>query len=752
MRTPVLAALLLAPCLAVAAPWVPDTTGSPRMEGVANQAGSMELLPLKDHRADVEILGPFAHVRMTQTYVNTGGAALTATYVFPASTRAAVHTLVMTVGDRRIRAVVQQRDAARAAYTKARELGQTASLLEQDRPNVFCMRVANIQAGQTVVVELEYVEQLTPTDGQYSFVLPAAVGPRFQSAHDDPSAPAEPLRTKNAPYTCDVALRFSTPTPVTEVSSRTHTLGVSHDVAGGTQVVLDGADREPGNRDLQVDFRLASQQLQSGAQVHTNTEGSTMLAMVQPPARPAHTDIAPREYIFVVDVSGSMHGRPLETAANLVRNLAQGLGPADRFNVVLFESEAYTLAPRSVSASATQVNAAVNALAQQRGGGGTQLVDALRTALAIPRAPDMSRTLLLVTDGYVNVEQQALALVRDNLQDTSVFVFGIGSSVNRHLVESVARAGAGEAFVVTHADDAKDMAARFWQYVRSPVLTHVEVRVEGMQATDIIPRHIPVVFASRPITVMAHLAGGPTGTLVITGQSASGPVELRTPLHLGGGGSPALPLLWARQRLQELTDQMEPGNQAAHKHAIVEVALRHGLLSPYTSFVAVDDMRHGAVGVEVLQPAVLPQGMDGAEATGGAFGALHGVGAGGGGMGYGRGGLGVRGVGVAHKAMPRVMGSMDTGSLAQALTGRQRAVQRCYERALAAGATAEGKMVLKVELDAQGKVTRLTVVKDSLGLPQVTRCVRHAFMRLRTPKNHGGGTSVVTWPLVFKKR
>ena len=238
------------------------------------------------------------------------------------------------------------------------------------------------------------------------------------------------------------------------------------------------------------------------------------LAMVEPPKAPAATAITPREYIFVVDISGSMHGFPLDTAKGVLRELIGGLRPSDTFNVLLFSGSNSFLNPTSVPATKANIDQAIRTIDQQGGGGSTELIPALKRVYAQPKNADTSRTVVVVTDGYVTVEREAFELVRNNLSSANVFSFGIGSSVNRHLMEGLARAGMGEPFIITKPAEAAEQAARFRKMIDSPVLTNVKVRFEGLDVYDVEPRQLPDLLAQRPLIVFGKWKGEAKGKLV----------------------------------------------------------------------------------------------------------------------------------------------------------------------------------------------------------------------------------------------
>src|SRR5262249_27752428 len=280
--------------------------------------------------------------------------------------------------------------------------------------------------------------------------------------------------------------------------------------------------------------------------------------------------IPPREYIFVVDVSGSMHGFPLEVSKTLLKDLIGNLRPTDKFNVVLFSGASRVMAPASVPATDGNVTRAIRLIDSQQGGGGTELLGALKQAYAIPRAETFSRTILVVTDGFIAAERAALEEIRSHLHDTNVFAFGIGSSVNRYLIEGVAMAGQGEPFVVSDSTEAPDAARRFREYVQSPMLKNIALSYAGFDAYDVEPAEIPDLFANRPIVVFGKWRGASSGAVTVSGNAGNGVYTQRFNMAdaQSSDADHALRYLWARTRIARLSDYMFAGNADTNKPAV----------------------------------------------------------------------------------------------------------------------------------------------------------------------------------------
>jgi Ca-activated chloride channel homolog len=583
---------------------------------------SVDALPLKSTQVDVRISGVIADVTVTQHYKNEGQRTIEAKYVFPGSTRAAVHGMNVRLGDRLITANIREKQQARLEYDTAKQEGKTAALLEQHLPNVFQMNVANILPGDDVKVELRYTELMVPSSGNYQFVFPTVVGPRYNSPQSSQARStwvSQPYLAAGeaSPAAFDIKVGLSTPLGIKELRSSSHDITTSKDSNGNSQVVLSPAANPANNRDFILDYRLAGDRIESGLMLYKGAEENFFLAMIEPPKAVPVTAISPRDYIFVVDISGSMHGFPLDTAKTLMRELLGHLRASDTFNVLLFSGSNRFLSPHSVPATRANIEQATRTIDEMGGGGSTDLIPALQRVYAEPKAPDVARTVVVVTDGYVTVEREAFELVRKNLSKANVFSFGIGSSVNRHLMEGLARAGMGEPFIITQPTEAPAQAARFRKLIESPVLTNVKARFEGLDVYDVEPTQLPDVLGERPVIVFGKWRGEARGQLVIEGQSAGGAFRQTLPVAdaVGNGASTdtaALRHLWARHRIAALMDQEALEGGDTFSKQITQLGLQYSLLTPYTSFVAIDQVVRNLspLGSDTVnQPSPLPQGV-----------------------------------------------------------------------------------------------------------------------------------------------
>ena len=586
---------------------------------VISQNPETDQLPLKETTAQVTVSGSIADVTIRQVYVNSGKNPLEAIYTFPMSTRAAVYAMQMTIGNRVIRAQIEEKQKARADYEKAKQEGKRASLLEQSRPNVFTMNVSNIMVGDTIVVELRYTELLVPEKGQYSFVYPTVVGPRYSNESKSKAGPDDGF--VSSPYThqgvmpaykFDFNLTINAAVPVKNVTCSTHKMNITAPNPKQSVVRLDRSETNGGNRDVIVNYSLQGNTIESGLMLYEGKDENFFMLMVQPPQRVQKDDIPPREYIFIVDVSGSMWGFPMEISKKLMRNLLTNLNTGDKFNIVLFSSNSAVFSPRSVDVTTKNIDEAMAFIAGGNQWSGTEVLDALNTAYALPRPDeDISRTMVILTDGYVTVESRCFELIRQNNGDANFFAFGIGSSVNRWLIEGMAFAGNGEPMIVTKESEAAAQGERFRQYINTPVLTRIQFNPGSFQAYDIEPVSVPDMMAERPILIFGKYKGKPQGTVSLTGKVGRKPFRQSYNLSnlKADPANSALRYLWARERIKYLS--YLDNAQGPTAKAILELGLKYNLMTQYTSFVAIDEEIVNKDGKQttVKQPVPMPEGV-----------------------------------------------------------------------------------------------------------------------------------------------
>ncbi len=596
---------------------------------VISEHPETDQLPLKSTSASVNVVGVIADVTVSQKYVNTGKNNLEAIYTFPLSTRAAVYAMKMTIGKRVIHAKISEKEKARKDYNTAKSQGKRVSLLEQNRPNVFTMNVANIAVNDTIVVDLKYTELLVPENGVYSFVYPTVVGPRY--SNKTASAAGPDGQFVNSPYTkkgveptykFGFKMKINSAIPIQDVTCTTHKMDVKYPDLNSATVKLDKSETNGGNRDVILNYSLQGNKIESGVMLYEHGDESFFLIMAQPPKKVLTEEIPPREYIFIMDVSGSMDGFPIGISKKLLRNLIMNLRPTDKFNVVLFAGTAGLLSEKSIDATPENVERAIKMVENQHGSGGTELLTALKKAYAIPRSSENdSRSFVLLSDGYVDVEKESFEMVRNHKDNSNFFCFGIGTSVNRFLMEGLAFMGDGEPIIVDNPTIADTQAEKFRSYVSTPVLTNIKASYGSMEMYDIEPASTPDMMAERPIIIFGKYKGKPTGSITLSGETGSGRYEKSFDLS-GMKANPAfsaIRYLWARERIKVLDYYKGNGSEYRFsdvdnilKNEITQLGLKYGLMTAYTSFIAIDEnfrVDKDKKLVTVKQPLPLPKGV-----------------------------------------------------------------------------------------------------------------------------------------------
>ncbi len=596
-----------------------DKTLSPYFVVNSDEPGT-ERLPLKSTSVNVDISGVIADVKVTQIYKNEGRRPLEAVYIFPASTRAAVYGMKMTIGERTITARITERDKARRKYETAKKEGRSASLLEQHRPNVFQMNVANILPSDTIRVELGYTELLVPVERIYEFVYPTVVGPRYsdkkalKAGLADQWAANPYLSEGEAPAEMfNININLNAGLPIDTITCSSHKVNINYQGPNSASIRPAASEKHASNRDFILKYRLAGDKIESGVLLYEGKKENFFLAMLQPPQKVQPSLIPPREYIFIMDVSGSMHGFPLNISKELLKDLISGLRAEDRFNVLLFAGSSSFMSEKSLPATRDNLRKAIDVIEGQRGGGGTRLLPALKKGFAMPGGEGWSRTIIIATDGYVTVEEEAFDLIRNRLGEANFFAFGIGSSVNRHIIEGMARVGMGEPFIITRPEEAASKAEKFRKMIASPVLTDIRAVFKKFEVFDVEPPAIPDLLADRPVIIFGKYRGKPEGSIILKGVTGRGAFSKK--LSLSGikpvKTNSALRCLWARHRISMLSDynRLKPNDERIKE--VTSIGLSYNLMTAYTSFLAVDSCKRLKNGkaVTVKQPLPLPQGV-----------------------------------------------------------------------------------------------------------------------------------------------
>jgi len=594
------------------------------------------VVPLAHTDVEGHVQGTLATLAVRQEFENPFDHPIEAVYVFPLPHDAAVTDFLMTIGERTIRGVIREREEAEKLYQEAKRAGIAASLLTQERPNVFTQKVANIAPGEGIDVTVEYFHRVPLRDGWYELVFPMVVGPRYNPAGGGDGIGAVTLATRGSsgqavevPYLrpeersghdIDFALTLEAGTPIEALECKTHELLVERPAPDRARVRLASEDRLP-NRDLVLRYRLAGGSPRSALFLSgtENGKGGWARLAIHPPALLADLPARPMELICVVDCSGSMSGAPLRQCRAAILEALDRLGPRDTFRIIRFSYGADQLDEHPQPATPANLRRARRFVETLSAGGGTEMLSGVRAALRQRDDPERQRLVAFMTDRYIGNEEEVLREVRRAAGETVVFPFGVGSSPNRFLLEGMAREGSGCAAYLGLDDDGSRVMGAFFERTRRPALTSLEIDWGDLEVRDVLPSVLPDLFVGRPIEVLARVGGSVddlrNGVRVLgrtagTWRELGVEVRRETSPRMGA----AMAKLWARTRIADLLSEArgDEGVDAQRcARRIRDLALEYGLLCAYTAFVAIDSTSQVDGELETVPVAVpVPEGVD----------------------------------------------------------------------------------------------------------------------------------------------
>jgi Ca-activated chloride channel homolog len=590
--------------------------------------------PLKHTDVNAEISGHLARVTLTQEFHNPLQEKIEAVYVFPLPQNAAVDDMTMIVGDRTVKGRIKRREEARAVYEAAREAGHVASLLDQERPNIFTQSVANITPGATVKVTISYVENLIYEDGAYEFVFPMVVGPRYipgapvgkqgggwapdTSQVPDASriTPEVALPATRAGHDISLAVTLDAGVTIDSLKSATHDADVERPDGRRAVVRLKNRATIP-NKDFILKFDVAGKKMEDAILTHRGQQGGFFTMILQPPERVTAIDVAPKELVFVLDTSGSMQGFPIEKAKEAMKLALDGLYPRDTFNLITFSGDTHILFPEPVTATDENLRKAQEFLTSRQGRGGTEMMKAIRAALDPSDQQHHIRIVCFMTDGYVGNDFEIIGEIQKH-PNARVFSFGIGNSVNRFLLDNMAKHGRGEVEYLTLQDDGSAAAKRFHERVRNPLLTDISIDWGGLPVADVYPQRIPDLFGAKPVVLSGRYTAGARGSIRLRGKLAGQEFIREIPVDLPESQPQhdVLSTLWARARIDDLMSKdfngMQYGNMTGEvREAITQIGLEYRLMTQFTSFVAVEEMvvTEGGQPRRIDVPVEMPEGV-----------------------------------------------------------------------------------------------------------------------------------------------
>ena len=585
-------------------------------------------LPLKHTAVTATIDGYIASVEVIQKFNNPYDSKIEAVYMFPLPQNSAVNEFIMVIGDRRIRGIIRDRKEAEAIYADAKRQGYTASLLTQERPNIFTQKVANIEPGKNIDIHIKYFNTLSYRDGWYEFVFPMVVGPRFNppGSTDGIGAVARGRHgtsgqknevqylkpTERSGHDIALKVNLNTGVAIEEITSTNHKITEAGDQLGLRKIEITKNDRIP-NKDFVLRYRVAGKRIKSNLLTHKNKNGQYFTIMLYPPADLKSLERQPVELIFVLDCSGSMGGQPIAQAKAAIRKGLKRLNPQDTFQIIRFSNNASQLGPRPLKATEENIQKGLNYLSQLNSTGGTMMIEGIKAALDFAHDENRLRFVCFLTDGYIGNDAQIIGEVHKRISNSRIFSCGVGASPNRYLMNRMAKLGRGAVGYLSLKDDGAKVMDKFFDSISHPALTDIKINWGAMKVKDVYPARIPDLFVGRPVILTGRFEGKMPAEIRVNGMTGAEATQvvIKASTPESGAGHEGIPSVWARMKIADLADRSTYTPNMELPDQIKEIALNYNLLSAFTAFVAVDSSQRtkGKTGTTVSQAVPVPKGV-----------------------------------------------------------------------------------------------------------------------------------------------
>ena len=617
--------LALVALVALGIVWSPADAAAPGDEHAGSlylksAADAAPVEALRQHtRMHATVTGNLARVEVTQTFTNPGSTWVEGLYVFPLPTDSAVDELRMQIGERTVVGEIRERAAAHAAYAQARAEGRQASLVDQERPNMFTTAVANIPPGAAVSITIAYLDSIPYRDGRYTLSLPLCITPRYTPGVTAEGALSHGTPEQVSPATQNVAIEVDLDPGFALASLQSLYHAVTRTPAGSGERVMLATGEAPADRDFELTWTpQVTPDTQAAAFAETAGSGAYVLLMLSPPQMTSR-QAPPREVIFIIDTSGSMEGPSIQQARAALAIGVARLRPTDRFNVIRFSDDATRVFGASQPASPANLTTAHRFIDGLSAGGGTEMHSALRLAFSSAPDPQLLRQIIFITDGSVGNEDELVKMIRQNIGGGRLFTVGIGAAPNAYFMHAAAAAGRGSYTFIGNREQVQERMTDLFQKLEQPALTDLTVGWPGNLTAELAAPLPGDLYAGDPLILAAHLSAVPHGQLILSGTSEGHPWARQVPIT-SVSSQAGVAKLWARGRIADLTSRRGSGADAGTlRQAVVELALAHHLVSEFTSLVALDvtPVRPEGGGYEAVQvPSAAPMGSYWAHSTG----------------------------------------------------------------------------------------------------------------------------------------
>ena len=583
----------------------------------------------------VSVAGSSSRTIISQRFINTGETWAEGVYVFPIGQNAAVDTLKLRIGDRFIEGQIKEKQQAKVIYKEAKAEGKKTALIEQQKPNLFTNKIANIGPGEIVVVQIEFQSKLLPKDGSWELRLPLVSAPRF-----DIDAIEEKIEFGNSGFSdqsmntdynenidikvleetelfnpVEISIDLNTGFELNSLKSSFHKVDIDKLSNGHHRISL----LEPisSDRDFVLRWTAVDKDTQTSLFKETQAGQDHLLLTLNPPLTNKNKHSPDREIIFIQDISGSMGGQPIRQSKIGLEMAIKRLKPQDKFNIVLFNDRFSSYSRTPVKATAKERDKAIRYVRRLQADGGTEMYPALKFSLMNFRSDkSVLKQLIFLTDGAVTEESRLFSLINRELETARLFTIGIGSAPNSFFMTRAAEIGRGSHIHIGDMDEISNRMSELFSKIENPAVTDLKLILPKGFRAEVYPNPLPDLYVGDPLSI-AIRGRNASGIAKITGKIGNQKWVARIPLDQGAEQI-GIAKLWAREKISNLERSriaLNPSaNQKAHIDSeLLQTALNYGLVSRLSSMVAVDITPSRPLGVEIgtaKLKAAIPSGWD----------------------------------------------------------------------------------------------------------------------------------------------
>ena len=578
-----------------------------------------KLIPTIDTSINIDIKGMVASATVNQMFTNDSSEPIEAVYVFPLPSNSAVNNMTMIIGDRVIQGIMKEKSEAKKTYEKAKKEGKTTTLTEQQRPNIFTNKVANIMPGDTIVVRLEYVNELKYDNGKFKIRFPMVVAPRYidgsrivgysgtgwsydtdfipDASKITPKVVPEGMRSGN---TISLNINLETGLDIDNIISSSHDIIKKRKGKGKYKINLKNSINIP-NRDFVMEYSVKKgKEPKAALFIDQGQKDNYFMLMAMPPEKIEEKINLGKEVIFVIDISGSMNGISIEQAKKGLHYAISQLNNNDLFNIIAYNDNYFSMSPFSIMVNEDNISNTYNFINSLNANGGTRALEPLKHAMMMSPVENKIKMILFITDGDIGYERKVFEIVDSYLGKSRLFSIGIGTAPNGHLLEKVSQKGRGTYTYINNINHVNEKMKELLNKIDMPVLT--DIRLDLSNKVELYPNPLPDLFINEPLVVFGKINNDVSGDIssFFSGKNSLGYFKIEIPINFSKGvDNNGIGDIWARKKIDGLIDDWYLGNTES-KQQIIDLSIKHNLMSKFTSFVAVEEKIVNSSGNSIL--------------------------------------------------------------------------------------------------------------------------------------------------------